>query len=81
MIFRSLGFTALVVSALALGACSTVTNPGAPDQSFDIDNDLQELEEEFKKGPTIKDFYAQPNREWTRPVHFAEADADEYPVH
>ena len=51
---------ALLIATLTLGGCSTVTNPGAPDQSFDIDQDIQELEAIFEQGPTIKDFYASP---------------------
>jgi len=59
MMYRGLGFAALLVSALALGACGTTTNPDAPDQSFDIDRDIQELEDVFKKnGITILSFYA-----------------------
>jgi hypothetical protein len=57
MIFRSLGIAALVVSALALGGCSTVTNPGAPDQSFEIEEDLQELEAEFKTKGSVVSFF------------------------
>lgn len=60
MTSRGLSFAALIATALALGACSTVTNPGAPDQSFDIDQDIQDLEVVFKRGPTIADFYASP---------------------
>ena len=63
MIFRGLGFAALLVSALALGACETLTEPGAPHRSFEIDKDIQALEAHFEQGPTITDFYDNPTRE------------------
>ena len=51
-------FAVLLVSALALGGCGTITNPGAPDQSFNIDDDIQDLEKVFKdKKITVADFY------------------------
>lgn len=57
MMFWNLGTAALVVSALALGGCATFTEPGAPDRSFKIDIDIQELEEEFKTKGSVTSFY------------------------
>ncbi len=55
---QNIGFAVLFVSALALGGCGTLTNPGAPDQSFNIDQDIQDLEKAFKeKEITVEDFY------------------------
>lgn len=52
-------FAVLFVSALALAGCGAITKPGAPDQSFDIDQDIQDLEDEFKnKNVTVTGFYA-----------------------
>ncbi len=74
--YRGLGFAALLVSALALGACSTVMNPGAPDQSFDIDQDIQDLEDAFKKkGVTIISFYATEAEKATAAAEKATEDA------
>jgi len=78
MASRSLGFAALLASALALGACSTVTNPGAPDQSFDIDQDIQDLEEAFKtKGTTIISFYSTDAEGLTAVAEKATDEAEE----
>lgn len=60
---QNFGFAVLFVSALALSGCETLTEPGAPDQSFDIDKDIQALEVVFEQGPTIEDFYASPTKE------------------
>jgi len=50
---------ACVVGSLVLTACGTFTNPGAPDQSLDIDQDIQDLENVFKeKGVTIISYYS-----------------------
>ncbi len=66
MTSRGLGFAVLLAPALALGGCSTFTQPGAPDQSFKIDKDIQDLEEAFKKkGITITSFYDMPKNERT----------------
>ena len=49
----------LVCCGVMLSGCGTFTNPGAPDQSFDIDQDIQDLEDVFKeKNVTITGFYA-----------------------
>ena len=45
---RYFRFAVLLVSALALVGCSTFTEPGAPNQSFNVDQDIQDLEDEFK---------------------------------
>ena len=59
-------FAVLLVSALTLAGCSTFTNPGAPEQSFNIDQDIQDLEEAFKeKGVTIISFYSIEAEETT----------------
>ncbi len=53
--------SACVVGSLVVTACGTFTNPGAPEQSFNIDQDIQDLEAEFKKKQvTIVGFYATP---------------------
>ena len=55
---------ACVVASLVLTACGTFTNPGAPDQSFNIDQDIQDLEAEFKeKNVTVTGFYATPTKD------------------
>ena len=61
---RSQYFRFAVLLVLALGGCSTFTDPGAPDQSFDIDQDLQDLEKAFKtKEITVEDFYKNESPE------------------
>jgi len=61
---RHFGFAVLLVSLLVLVGCSTFSNPGAPDQSFDIDQDIQDLETEFKtKNLSITGFYADASKE------------------
>jgi hypothetical protein len=46
-----------LVICCALQACSTLRNGGAPDPSFDINADLEQLATEFKIGTNIADFY------------------------
>ena len=53
----------LVCCGLAVGGCGAITKPGAPDQSFNVDQDIQDLEDELKtKQVTVTGFYAtKPN--------------------
>lgn len=60
----------LVCCGLAMAGCGTLIEPGAPDQSFDVDEDIQALEEVFAEGMTIKDFYKKEIDETTKKVSF-----------
>ena len=85
MKFQSLSFAVLLVVALALAGCETITEPGAPEQSFDIDQDIQDLEKVFKeRGVTIINYYsteaekaAAADKEATKTAAEANAAADE----
>lgn len=47
-------------AAVLLTACATIRNGGAPDPSFDIDKDLEQLASQFKPAENIAAFYADP---------------------
>ena len=44
----------------ALSACSTLRNGGAPDPSFDINTDLEQLAKQFNHATSITDYYNTP---------------------
>lgn len=57
-VFKHGGLLAVVgLAVIILSACSTFTNPGAPDQSFDVDKDIQALEKVFGTSNSIEVFY------------------------
>lgn len=47
-------------SAVLMTACATIRNGGAPDPSFDVDQDLEQLASQFKPAENISAFYADP---------------------
>ena len=68
---------ACVVGSLVLTACGTFTNPGAPDQSFDIDQDIQDLEDAFKEnGVTIISYYSTVAKKATAAAAEAKTKAE-----
>lgn len=42
---------------LAMAGCGTLAEPGAPDQSFDVNDDIKALEDAFKQHASISGFY------------------------
>ncbi len=58
-------FPVALALVLAVG-CAAIQNPGAPDQSFDEDKDIQALEEQFGQASAIKQVLAGPQTVATR---------------
>ena len=56
--FNRLRTVLFLGGALALGGCSTFATPGAPDRSFDIDDDIRQLEQHFSTAASIEGYYA-----------------------
>jgi hypothetical protein len=56
-------FLALLSLALLslLQGCATARRGGAPDPSFDVDNDLKQLEEKYSQADAIKAYYQTPS--------------------
>jgi hypothetical protein len=56
-------FTGLLTLAIAIGmtGCSTLRYGGAPEPSFDVDKDLEQLAKEFEPADSISDFYKNPS--------------------
>lgn len=52
--------TLLLLAAL-LGGCATLRQGGAPEPSFNVDSDLEELASHFGEKDTIKKFYEAPS--------------------
>jgi len=53
---------AVVVLSLLMG-CSSMRYGGAPEPSFDLDRDLEQLAEQFKPADSIKEFYKNPTKD------------------
>lgn len=49
-----------VATACLIAGCSTVRYGGAPEPSFNVERDLEQLAKEFEPGDSIRDFYANP---------------------
>lgn len=61
---RCRGAAAVVVVVLlasALSGCATIGRGGAPEPSFDIDKDLEQLAKQFGHADAIASFYAAPS--------------------
>ena len=62
---KSVALRAVAVSAIAIlsVSCTTIRHGGAPEPSFDIDRDLEQLAEQFKPSDSITEFYKNPSPE------------------
>lgn len=56
---QALSFVAISVLVMCMG-CAALKNPGAPDQSFDADKDIQALEQQFGQATAITKYYEGP---------------------
>jgi hypothetical protein len=50
-----------VFLAVLLAGCTSIRHGGAPEPSFDVDRDLEQLAKQFGEGDTITAFYANPS--------------------
>ena len=52
----------MLIGSMLVG-CSTIRHGGAPEPSFDIDKDLEELSKEFSPSTSISKFFENPSKE------------------
>jgi hypothetical protein len=48
----------LVSSLMAISGCNALEHPGGPPPAFDVDQDIQDLEEHYRSVASIKTYYA-----------------------
>lgn len=60
-IIRAIVLVLSIVSTLS--GCASMRSGGAPDPSFNIDKDIQELTTKYSSASNIADFYASPTKE------------------
>lgn len=51
----------IIPAVVALAGCATIRHGGAPEPSFDVDRDLEQLAKQFGEADTITDFYRNPS--------------------
>jgi len=60
-IIRNILIFTLIIPVLS--GCGTIRSGGAPDLSFDINTDLQQLSQEFQSSTNISNFYKTPTQD------------------
>src|SRR5215831_2489776 len=60
---RCLLWLLIVLLGATLSGCTTLRYGGAPEPSFDVDKDLEQLAKQFGEGETITEFYKSPSPE------------------